>query len=125
MLTPTPSHSNILQNIIYISSQLVILQTLRAGYMTELDCKNKQEIKNFRSGAILQLVREILDNLEPYMEFLVMCEDGSIPMPAKQKTHIVSMIEDLTEFYTWAVQEVKLKHQRLSLMEIESQWEAE
>ena len=121
----TPSHHNILQNIIYISSRLVLLQTLRAGYMTELQCDNKQEIKNFRTGALLSAIRNTLEELEPYMEFLVACEEGKIPMSPEQIPHIVEMMKDLTGFYSWATEEVKLKNQRLALMELESKWRME
>lgn len=121
----TPSHTNILQNVVYISSQLVVLQTLRAGYKVELECDNKQEIKNFRSSALLTLVRDILDDLEPYMEFLVACEEGKVKMNPNQIPHIVEMMKDLTEFYTWAIEEVRLKNQRLNLMNLENQWKME
>lgn len=118
-------YSLILNNIIYISTNMVILQTLRAGYKTELDCENKQEIKNFRSGALLTKVREILDDLSPYMQFLVDCEEGKVPITSNQLPHIIEMIKDLTEFYTWACEEVKLKNQRLALMQLEQQWSQE
>lgn len=118
-------YSNILENVIYISTNLVILQTLRAGYLTELDCDNKQEIKNFRSGALLSKIREVLDNLSPYMQFLVDCEEGKIPIASEQLPHVKQMITDLTIFYTWACEEVKLKNQRLALMQLEQEWSQE
>jgi len=121
----TPFHCNILQNIVYISSRLVLLQTLRAGYLTELDCDNKQEIKNFRTGAILSTIRTTLEELEPYMEFLVACEEGKVPMAPEQIPHIVEMMKDLTEFYTFATEEVKLKNHRMALMELEHKWKTE
>ena len=123
-MLPVP-YSNILENIIYISTNLVILQTLRAGYLTELDCENKQEIKNFRSGALLSKIREVLDDLSPYMQFLVDCEEGRIAIASEQIHHIKEMIKDLTVFYTWACEEVKLKNQRIALMQLEQQWSQE
>lgn len=120
-----PSSTNILENIVFISRNLVVLQTLRAGYLTEKECTNEQRIKNFRTDAILDLVRDLLDDLDPYMEFLVLCEEGSIPMHPQQIPHIVAMIKDLTEFYDWTIEEVKLKNYRSNLMELESQWKAE
>jgi hypothetical protein len=119
------SYSVIINNIIHISSNLVVLQTLRAGYKTELDCDNQQEIKNFRSGSLLSKIREILDELSPYMQFLADCEKGIVPIEKKQVHHIVEMIKDLTEFYTWACEEVSLKNQRLALMQLEEKWAKE
>ena len=123
-MLPVP-YSNILENVIYISTNLVLLQNLRVGYLTELDCDNKQEIKNFRSGALLSKIREILDDLSPYMQFLVDCEEGKIALASGQLNHIQDIIKDLTVFYTWACEEVKLKNQRLALMQLEQEWSQE
>jgi len=60
----SPLQNNLLQNMIEISKNLVILQTLRAGYKTELECENQQETKNFRSGAIIDLARNILESYD-------------------------------------------------------------
>lgn len=119
------SHSVILNNIVYISTHIVILQTLRAGYQVELNCDNKQEIKNFRSGALLTKIREILEDLAPYMEFLSDCEEGKIEIPQDQRIHIINMIKDFSEFYGWAMEEVKLKNQRIALMQLEYEWSQE
>jgi hypothetical protein len=119
------SNSVIFNNIIYISTNIVILQTLRTGYKVELECDNKQEIKNFRSTALLSKIREILDELSPYMQFLADCEEGKIYIDPNQIHHVIGMIQDLTEFYTWAVEEVKIKNQRLTLMQLEQIWSQE
>ena len=121
----TPSYGNVLRNVVFISTRLVLLQTLRAGYRMELDCDNKQEIKNFRSGALLSVIRATLEELEPYMEFLVLCEDGRIDIPTDQLPHILDLIKDLSDFYGWATEEVKLKNQRMALIELESKWKEE
>jgi hypothetical protein len=115
-------YKNLLENIIYISNQMVVLQTMRAGYKLELECDNKQEIKNFRSNAILSNIRIILDDLNPFMMYLSQCEDGTIIIPLDQLPHIKQLIKDMTEIYTWAIQEVKLKNQRLNLMKLEQAW---
>jgi hypothetical protein len=115
-------YTELLQNVIYISTQLVVLQTLRAGYKFELECDNKQEIKNFRSNAILTSINIILDDLNPFMVYLFQCQDGSIKVPRDQLEHIRSLILDMSEFYSWVTQEVKIKKQRIDLMKLEAGW---
>lgn len=118
-------YSTVLENIVYISNQLVILQTLRAGYKTELDCDTKQEIKNFRSNALISASQDILNYLEPYMHFLAECEEGTIEIPPNQLHNITFLIKDLTEFYDWTIKEVKLRNKRLALMKLEEEWNKE
>lgn len=118
-------YSTVLENIYYISNQLVILQTLRAGYKTELDSDTKQEIKNFRSNALISASQDILNYLEPYMHFLAECEDGTIKIPPNQLHNITFLIKDLTEFYDWTIKEVKLRNKRLALMKLEEEWNKE
>lgn len=119
------TYSTILENIVYISNQLIILQTLRAGYKTELECDTQQEIKNFRSNALISAVQDILNYLEPYMHFLVECEKGSIKIPPNQLHNITFLIKDLTEFYDWTIKEVKVRNKRLALMKLEEEWNKE
>lgn len=117
-----PYQQPLIHNIVFISTELVILQTLRIGYEYEMQSSNKQEIKNFRTSAILSAARDILDNLSPYMEYLAECEKGSIEIPANQMPNLVKLMTDAQEFYVWAIEEVKLKNQRLNLMNLEQQW---
>ena len=112
----SPIQSNLLQNIIVVSKNLVILQTLRAGYKTELECDNKQETKNFRSGALIDMARNILESMEPMMEYFVAVEEGKIVLPADQRGHAKQLMIELGSFYTWATEEIKIKNMRLSLL---------
>lgn len=121
----TPSTYNILENVIYISSKIVLLQTLRAGYLMELEQEIKQEIKNFRTAVLIDTIQNILQELEPYMDFLMACEEGKIFVNANQRPYIRDMIRDLTDFYKWATEEIKLKNKRMALMELESKWPVE
>lgn len=118
-------YSSLLENVVYISNQLVVLQTLRAGYKFEIECDNKQEIKNFRSNAILSNIRIILDDLNIFMVYLSNCENGSIKVASSELIHIKELIKDMTNMYDWAIQEVKLKNRRLDLMKLEQQWKKE
>lgn len=120
-----PFQQPLLKNIIMISTELVILQTLRTGYEYEMQCSNKQEVKNFRTSAILAAARDILDNLSPFMEYLAACEDGTIDIPKEQMENLRYLMKDCTSFYNWAIGEVKLKNQRLALMDLENQWKSE
>lgn len=118
-------YKTLLENVVYISNQLVVLQTLRAGYKFEIESDNKQEIKNFRSNAILSNIRIILHDLDEFMVYLSRCENGTIKIPDDQLPNIKFLIKDMTEIYTWAIQEVKLKNRRLDLMKLEQQWKKE
>lgn len=112
----SPIQSNLLQNIIVVSKNLVILQTLRAGYKTELECDNKQETKNFRSGALIDMARTILESMEPMMEYLVAVQEGKIPIHTDQVDAVNKLIVDLGNFYDWATEEIRIKNMRLSLL---------
>lgn len=115
-------YNTILENVVYISNNLIVLQTLRAGYKFEQECENTQQIKNFRTNALISYVHDILNDLEPYAVYLAACEqDKSIP--EDQQKHIRSLILDLTDFHDWAIKEIKLRNKRLSLMQLEQQWE--
>lgn len=115
-------YSELIRNVVYISNQLVVLQTLRAGYKLEIECSNPQTIKNFRSNALLGSVKLILEDLEPLMYYLADCENGSIPIDKEQLPHIQDLIKSLTEVYNWTLQEDKLKKSRLALMQLETEW---
>lgn len=111
----------ILENIVHISTNLVILQTLRAGYKLELDCDNTQQIKNFRSNALISEIQSILINLEPFMVYLAACEQNK-NIPMDQQECLRDLILDLIEFHDWAIKEIKLRNKRLTLMKLEQEW---
>jgi len=117
----SPIQNNLLQNIILVSKNLVVLQTLRAGYLTELECDNKQETKNFRSGALIDLCRTILESMEPMMEYLVDVQEGRIVVASDQLGAINKIIIDLGDFYSWATEEIKIKNMRMELLQSEYQ----
>jgi hypothetical protein len=114
--------NTLLDNIVYISTQMVVLQTLRAGYNLEMECDNEQQIKNFRSNAVLSTIRVILDDLTPCLVYLADCEKGDIPTAPEHLPHIRQLMIDMTIIFDWAIQEVKLKDQRIKLMNLEQQW---
>jgi len=115
----SPIQDCLLQNILVISKNLVILQTLRSGYLTELESVEKQETKNFRSGALLDLSRTILESMEPLMEYLVDIEEGKIMIYPEQRQIVNEMIIKLDEFYGWAAEQINIKNTRLELLKIE------
>ena len=111
----------LLENIVFISNNLVVLQTLRAGYKFELECDNTQQIKNFRGNALISYIQDILNDLEPFMVYLAKCEQDK-NIPADQQKHLRDLIIDLTEFHDWAIAEIRLRNKRLALIKLEQEW---
>ena len=121
-MTSINSSKMVVQNIVFVNTQIVILQVLRAGYLTEQALSNDQAIKNFRTSAILDTIRNILEELAPYMKFLAECQEGNYNLKQQQLIHINQMIENMDNFYKWTIEEVRLKNQRISLMKLEDKW---
>ena len=114
----THRSQNILDNFIITSSKIVVLQALKAAYLTEASAiNNPQQTKNFRTAAILEEVRLILEALEEYMEFFAYVEETQYTtLPLDQLKCIQKLMTDMSIYYDWATAEIKLKQFRQDLM---------
>ena len=111
-----PQHSEILNKFIAASAKLVVLQVLRAGYEGELQSNKAQETKNFRSASILNQCRDVLDEVAPLTEFFAVILDNPSLVPGQQYTTIQKLMDDIGTYYEWALDELKLKQLRQSLI---------
>lgn len=121
MSNNTPYTTPFLDNFIHASSRLVMLQNLKNCYKYELELDNPQETKNFRSAAMLDLIRVVLDNLQIYMEYLVYVSEPPFLIEQHQAENARRLVEELATYYEWAIEEVKLKQLRQRLVSRESE----
>lgn len=115
----------IIQKISYISNNLIVLQILKQGYLYELHATTlSYTLKNIRNGAVLEKIQEILQDLEPYMTFLIACDEGEIKMEdfANRQPYFARLVVDLTTYYDWAIKEIEIRNKRLDLINLEKTW---
>ena len=113
----------LLNKFIITSSKLVVLQALKNSYIYEINSNKPQTTKNFRSTCILEEARVILEYLEEFVEYFTKIElenknqSGTNKLRVQQIKAIQKLLLELNVFYSWAIEEVKLKHARQQLQE--------
>lgn len=112
----SPYQTSFLDNFIAASSKLVMLQNLRSCYEAEMEAELPQETKNFRSACVLDLVRDVLEQTEIYMEYLVQVGTPPYEYTEDQCNNATRLAEDLTTYYEWATEQVLLKKARQDLV---------
>lgn len=114
--------NNFLDRFIKASARLVVLQNLKQAYEFESRAERKEQVnKNFRTAAVLEIIRNILEEQTDTMIYFAELEKNPGNMQADHIKNMQRLMGELTEYYAWACEQVKLKSLRQSLMKNEIQ----
>lgn len=118
----TNKQSEFLDRFIKSSARLVVLQNLKVAYEHENTMDRANQVnKNFRTSALLEVVREILEELTENMIYFADLEMNPGNMAKDHIANMTRLMSELTEYYAWACEQVKLKSLRQNLIKNEFQ----
>lgn len=118
------TQDNFLDRFITASARLVVLQNLKACYEEEKRAQHRNQVnKNFRTAALLEQIRFILEFLDPYMVYFADTEQYPGDLSSDQIRNMMKLMTELSTYYEWACEEVKLKMARQSLIRTSMEWD--
>ena len=118
------TQDNFLDKFITASARLVVLQNLKACYEEEKRALHRTQVnKNFRTAALLEQIRFILEFLDPYMVYFADTEQYPGDLSTDQVRNMMRLMTELSTYYEWACEEVKLKMARQSLIKTSMNWD--
>ena len=124
MSSLSPQQSQFIDRFVKASARLVVLQNLKQAYEVENRAQqNKQINKNFRTSAILDVIRDILEEQTETMIYFVDLEENPGLMHTDHIINMQTLMSELTDYYAWACEQVKLKSLRQSLINTEPQFD--
>ena len=112
--------NSFLDRFIQASARLVVLQNLKIAYEHENRADRAAQVnKNFRTSAVLEVIRAILEEQTDTMIYFAKLEENPGTLAADHIKNMQRLMSELTEYYAWACEQVKLKSFRQSLMKNE------